>query len=243
MKTFIVLMFIGMATAWVKEMENSALYQGDILLDPDEDERGLNATNKNTFASIRGGRWPGARVPFILHRSLSQAGVNAIYAAINDFHKYTCLRFQKRTNEPSYILFFKGDGCFSPVGYRYGRQNDVSIGYGCESKGTAIHEIGHSIGLHHEQNRPDRDNFISINWNNIERSMQYNFNKQPAHNIDSKGTGYDYYSIMHYDKGAFAMRYGQITMVTRDPNMQNVIGRGNGFSKTDVIQINRMYCK
>ena len=43
------------------------------------------------------------------------------------------------------------------------------------------------LGLHHEQNRPDRDNFIYINWNNIERSMQYNFNKQSSSNIDSKG--------------------------------------------------------
>ena len=79
-------------------------------MDPDEDERGLNGTNKNTFASIRGGRWPGARIPFILHNSLSQAAVNAIYAAMNDYQKYTCLRFHQRTSEPSYILFFRGDG-------------------------------------------------------------------------------------------------------------------------------------
>ena len=36
--------------------------------------------------------------------------------------------------------------CSSPVGYRSGRVNSVSLAGGCWFKGTVIHEIGHSIG-------------------------------------------------------------------------------------------------
>lgn len=236
MKTLILIALMGLAAAWIPEMENPGVYQGDIQLDPDEDER----KNGNTFASIKGGRWPGAKIPYVIDSSIASRGVNAINAAIADYHKYTCLRFNKRTNERTYVKFYRGGGCSSPVGYRSGRTNTVSLASGCWGKGTVIHEIGHTIGLYHEQSRPDRDSHVTIVWNNIQKSMQYNFNKQRASNIDSKGTGYDYKSIMHYGKTAFGG--GRLTIRTKDPNMQNVIGNRRGFSETDIKQINLMYC-
>merc|ERR1719283_610791 len=106
MKNVIAILFlVGMASAWVKKMENSALYQGDILLDPDEDER-----DQHGFASIKGGRWPGARIPYRIDSSLNQAAVNSIFAAINDYHYYTCLRFHKWGGEGAYLNFFAGAG-------------------------------------------------------------------------------------------------------------------------------------
>ena len=71
-----------------------------------------------------------------------------------------------------YLCFFihPSSSCSSPVGYRNGRQNDISLGGGCQYLGTTMHEIGHSIGLYHEQSRPDRDKYVRIIWNNIQRS-------------------------------------------------------------------------
>ena len=73
----------------------------------------------------------------------------------------------------SFFLFsiHTSSSCSSPVGYRYNRRNDISLGGGCQYLGTTMHEIGHSIGLYHEQSRPDRDKFVRIIWNNIQRSM------------------------------------------------------------------------
>lgn len=63
--------------------------------------------------------------------------------------------------------------CSSPVGYRYGRVNKISLASGCQYKGTAMHEIGHSIGLYHEQSRPDRDYYVRILWNNIPQGTKW----------------------------------------------------------------------
>ena len=53
----------------------------------------------------------------------------------------------------------------------------VSIGYNCEHVGIIVHEIMHSLGFWHEQSRPDRDNYVTINWGNIVRGIA-NFKKK-----------------------------------------------------------------
>jgi len=223
---------------WIKEMENPGLYQGDIVLDPDEWEH-VNKTH--TYASIKGGRWPGAKVPYVITSSIGQRGREAIKEAIAEYHKHTCLRFHPRTNEDTYISFFRGSGCSSPVGYRRGRVNQISLAAACWWTGTTIHEIGHSMGFHHEQNRPDRDKFVVINWNNIQQGLAFAFYKQPAEKIDSLGTPYDLESTMHYGTYAFS-KNRRPTITVKDSSKQHLIRDNRGFSKIDIIQLNLMYC-
>ena len=56
--------------------------------------------------------------------------------------------------------------CDSDIGRQGGPQN-IIIGPGCIILIPA-HEIFHALGRWHEHTRPDRDNFIEINWDNIE---------------------------------------------------------------------------
>jgi len=235
---FSLLLFFPLLThGWVKEMENDGLYQGDMILSPEQQE----AVRKgdNTFGSIKTNLWPGP-IPYSLSPSLSRSSkaVNAIQLAIDDYHKYTCLRFVKRTTETAYIYFYNGQGCSSPVG-RTGRRNTISLSSGCWARSTVIHEIGHSIGFHHEQSRPDRDSYLKIHWENIPDRLEYNFRKQPKSRIDSLGTSYDYFSNMHYGKTAFGS--GKVTMETTDAYYTDLIGTGSGFSEVDIIQVNLLY--
>ena len=55
--------------------------------------------------------------------------------------------------------------CWSYVGMTGGSQ-DISIAPGCTSL-SPIHEIFHALGCFHEQSRPDRDNFVTVNLNNV----------------------------------------------------------------------------
>lgn len=43
----------------------------------------------------------------------------------------------------------------------------IVFGYDCMSLGDIVHEIMHVLGFPHEHMRPDRDQYITILWDNI----------------------------------------------------------------------------
>ena len=70
------------------------------------------------------------------------------------------------------------------------------------------------------------------------------FKKQSYSSVDSLGTAYDYQSMMHYNWNAFGRQNGDFglqTIRTKDRSKQWLLGQRDGFSKIDVIQINKLY--
>jgi hypothetical protein len=132
-----------------------------------------------------------------------------------------------------HIRLISGDGCSSFVGQSTRQPQPIKLGNGC-TEGAIRHEFGHALGLFHEQSHPDRDQFVTIRWENIKPSARYNF--RIATNI-SKPSSYDYCSIMHY--GANAFGGGKQTIVPKQPGVQ--IGQRHGPSPMDVQMIRALY--
>ncbi|KAJ8676426.1 hypothetical protein QAD02_012213 [Eretmocerus hayati] len=161
---------------------------------------------------------------------------------MNDYHKFTCIRFKPYMGEESdYIRITAGNtGCWSSIGRTGGAQNVNLQVPGCVvKKGTIIHELMHAIGFLHEQSRYERDEFVNIAWQNIQWGRENNFAKSPRATTDAYGIGYDYGSVMHYSASAFS-RNGRPTIIPRDRGIEK-IGQREGFSVKDIQKIRRMY--
>lgn len=236
---------------WVQDFpgeSKQAVIEGDILLTPpveqliEESELHSSKIKRKVWKNDVLKFWRGARVPFKLSSTLSTAARKAIQAAIKEFRDKTCVRFvPKSPQDRDYIYFYRDLGCFSPIGRQGGRQK-LSVGSGCEYKGTVLHEMMHAIGFFHEHTRPDRNQYIRINWWNIEPGKSKNFESYSHGQADTLNLAYDYDSIMHYANTAFSVNLADTIQALNDPKRRFGTNELKGrFSPLDIQAIKDVY--
>lgn len=211
--------------------------------------KALNAKTKRKrrkAISNENGYWRRGVMPYTFSPGrYDSADQYFVKVAMRELEKYTCLRFIPRTNEQDYVDFIDAQGCWSQLGRQGGRQELSLDRNGCRFKGLYLHEIGHAIGLIHEQNRPDRDEFIRINVQNIQPGLQSQFEKYPESYINTRNVQYDFPSVMHYGVTAFS-RDGSSPTISAQPaykDREEEIGRvyQKELSFGDVKVLNAMY--
>lgn len=120
----------------------------------------------------------------------------------------------------------------------------MSISRSRSSIGTAIHEIGHAIGLFHEQCRTDRDNYITINWNNIKSDKQHNFRTYVESGYSGENINqFDFNSIMLYSSyiGDENFVYNPDIPVMTKKDGSTFIGQRSHLSEGDIATVNSRY--
>ena len=149
-------------------------------------------------------RWPDATIPFTFDSSLSSAMQATIQTAMTYWESRTQVSFVKRNKEKGFIEFSLDDslkaagGNTSYLGYHKAKTKiKLVTGFSAD---TVMHEIGHAIGLAHEQMRPDRDDYVCVYDSNIPGNQKGDYNKVSGGGY-ATFEKYDYFSTMHYYEG------------------------------------------
>lgn len=173
-------------------IDGLAIFEGDIVLGCADD---LDSSKQRAIIIPGDGfRWHNGVIPFDKASDLPASVATAVDEAIQHWQDKTSIRFVHHTVETHFVRFIRGDGCSSPTGRR-DNDHDITLADDCD-KASVIHEIGHTVGLWHEQSREDRDKYVKINTENLNPTLAFNFDQ---HITDGDDVGpYDYDSIMHY---------------------------------------------
>ncbi|XP_041782219.1 zinc metalloproteinase nas-15-like [Anopheles merus] len=216
-------------------------FEGDILLS-DEQQKEMR---KRTGMYLPTFIWPDRTVPYeIVSTDFTLEQTTAITTAMRTIEQHTCVRFVPATaTTADYVrIAGGGSGCSSFVGRIRGAQalrlQPSSVGTGCFTQGTIVHELIHALGFYHMQSATERDLYVDILWQNIVPGREGNFQSYGTDRIINYGVGYDYGSVMHYNTHAFSAN-GLPTVV---PKVANVaIGQRVAMSSGDIQRIRNMY--
>jgi uncharacterized protein (TIGR03437 family) len=223
-----------------------AIVEGDIIIGTAEAaeaaRRASNGKSPEPLASVltfnTGGpqRWPGATMAYDIDPAIPNP--QRILDGIAHWNTRTPFRIVARTTEVNYV-HFKHDitldaACASSLGMVGGAQAILTTD-ACTT-GSVIHELGHAWGLEHEQIRADRNGYVTVLYQNIDKRFIYNFDQYLTGTQDAGY--YDFDSIMHYGANGFSRNFLD-TIETVPVGIP--IGQRDGLSAGDIDGISRAY--
>jgi uncharacterized protein (TIGR03437 family) len=202
--------------------EGYTIVEGDIQM-PIEVVKALrNRKNDKTNApqaTFRTRLWPNGVIPFEFDGAdgnncpmgsttcVNTANRSVMLGAMGIVQTGANIRFQQCSNNScgGDFVHIQANPTFnnSAVGRQGGRQIINIVSWGDQF--IIAHELMHCLGMYHEQSRPDRNNFVTINTGNVQAGLANNFDLESG--ALAYGA-YDFDSLMHYAQCDFSVGCG-----------------------------------
>ncbi|HEX4265463.1 MAG TPA: M12 family metallopeptidase [Verrucomicrobiae bacterium] len=151
--------------------------------------------------------WPGGVVPYQFDPGITPQQEQVYLDGMREWELAANVKFIPRTTESQYVIlrFFYQKGTNT-----YVASDPPVMTIDSLARSQICHETGHLLGFQHEQVRTNRDDYITVNFNNL----QSGDGEGPGtggisdlYVIDTNSTSfgaYDFESVMHYGRRLFA---------------------------------------
>ncbi|RYD22422.1 MAG: hypothetical protein EOP88_08180 [Verrucomicrobiaceae bacterium] len=157
--------------------------------------------------------WPGGVIPYEFDPALSAAQKETYLDGLREYGLAGNITFVARTSQTPYVLFK-----YSPTGPNLvSGSNPQVVEINLLTRGQICHEMGHSLGLEHEHQRANRDDFIQVNYSNVVAGNNSVFDVLPT--AVQFGT-YDFESVMHYGRDVLSTQPGVLDTIAVKPAYQ-----------------------
>jgi hypothetical protein len=184
-------------------------------------------SNNVECAAVTKRLWINGFIPYkFFTNHFSKKEQEAVISAMNYLSRYTNINFIEETNERNYFVTIRkynitnGEpyNCSAEVGskqhlffiYPHYRQF-LKLSSSCILKNgfvymkALVHELMHVLGFYHEQQRPDRDLYISVLHNNIVNSTDIIHSNYDMNSDIVALEKYDFLSVLHYNPFSFSV--------------------------------------
>lgn len=175
----------------------------------------------------------------------------------------SCIRFAQASTNSKGVLQVTSynNGCYATLGQR-DEGNILNLGSGCQNVGTVMHLLGHVLGMAHEDQRPDAEQYVAVIPENIDvygmssssdidptTAAKYQFFFTPLNGTKTEwekqivSLPYEYGSLMHNSKNVYAVDIARaLTITGRSSNVfDDLMGNRGYLTERDGRLLNEMY--
>lgn len=223
----------------VEKVDNEYILQEDMILSEKQikELRTSPITRGIRIPKMSVKKWPN-KIVYYTYQSgfIPRESVNT---AIEYIQRMTNLEFKMKASTTEGYIYFQNatSNISSSIGYTGSKQN-INLTSNTGS-GVALHEICHTLGLMHEHCRSDRDNYITIKWDNIKESTKANFAIITS-NYENEGN-FDFNSVMMYGSMASSNSAINATLPVLTKKDGTTVTPSRSLSSGDLAALKSLY--
>uniref|UniRef100_A0A0K0EH05 Metalloendopeptidase n=1 Tax=Strongyloides stercoralis TaxID=6248 RepID=A0A0K0EH05_STRER len=202
-------------------------------LDNNRYKRGIVSTINSTFS-----------LP-ILYFIKFNITTEPLKLALTHISKKTCIKFREAKKPFKKVGLHIQWGTYNNIiyGNKYGNRTLVNLDKYCINDiGCIKHILGLALGLIPHHNRWDRDQYVKIHYNAINKIMINKFKKVNWDETKIFNTPFDYGSISNYDVYYYSKKYHRTYSPIQESLYMPMLGQRDDFTHNDIKLLNDLYC-